>query len=181
MGKTNDYRACELVAVWRYKHGAMVVDGVLDDLRSEVTQAIDKAEARERRKAAAVFAENTALKAQIACLKYAPQFDAENNSTKPPWRTLVLRYNDGQDKTLQIWADSRKPFYLQVDDVYIPLEPMQPQFDAEKVRQLIYELMKVSRDVGTQIYENEEFKKVLNLRSETREALLSALHIEDES
>ena len=50
MGTTNDYRACELVAVWRYKHGAMVVDGVLDDLRSEVTKALDKEHKRGRRK-----------------------------------------------------------------------------------------------------------------------------------
>ena len=65
MGKTNDYRACELVAVWRYKHGAMVVDGVLDDLRDRVTTALDKAERRG------------AKKERIVCCKPAPQFDAE--------------------------------------------------------------------------------------------------------
>ena len=110
--------------------------------------------------------------------KQKPQFDAENNSTKPPWRTLVLRYNDGQDKTLQIWVNTSKPFSLQIDDVNIPLEPMQPQFDAEKVKKLIIAYGKYHTACAN---EKSFTPDICATMQTTYYKLLAALHIEDES
>ena len=135
MGKTNDYRACELVAVWRYKHGAMVVDGVLDDLRNEVTQALDRAEKRGRRKAAEVFAENTALKAQIACFKYAPR-DVDDAArlamtlVNAAYGVALHNDEEADDELEQARQDV-------IDAIGGDVKQPAPQFDAEKVRGLI--------------------------------------------
>ena len=84
MSKTNRERANTMIVKWHTavvnrEHGLLPL-WALNLLIDMVTVLVNKAERRGARKAADVFAENTALKAEIACLKYGtqPQFDAEN-------------------------------------------------------------------------------------------------------
>ena len=65
--KTNRERANELLD----RYSADFVNA--KPLFRYIATALDKTERRWARKAAAVFAENTALKAEIACLKYGTQ------------------------------------------------------------------------------------------------------------
>ena len=83
MSKTNMERVDTMIVKWHTavanrEHG-LLPRWALEMLIDMVTVLVNKAERRWRRKAADVFAENTALKAEIACLKYGtqPQFDAK--------------------------------------------------------------------------------------------------------
>ena len=81
--------------------------------------------------------------------KPVPQLDAEFNSLLPnSWKHFVLRYNDGRDCTFETWVDSSEILSLHINDVNIPLEPMQPQFDADMVKAWIEEISNQSRILG---------------------------------
>ena len=130
MGRTNEARACEVVSDvlgtvnWEMGDGGhIIIFGqskaihlTLNGIYTHVLKAIDKAEKRERRKAAEVFAENTALKAQIACLKYAPQFDAEKV------RGLINALRDKEFELGKVFEMKDRREYLALGDSVVDAE-----------------------------------------------------------
>ena len=123
MGKTNKERALNLLAVIDIRNNyALTQHGRTDDPAMSDTDVVerllDKAERRGRRKAAAVFAENTALKAQIACLKYAPPFDDMEgyHSRGEPYDVELTR--DGATVTARVWdiPESARGNHILIND-----------------------------------------------------------------
>jgi len=109
--------------------------------------------------------------------KPVPQFDAEFNSLLPnSWKHFVLRYNDGRDCTFETWVDSSEILSLHINDVNIPLEPMQPQFDAEKVKRFVISLYSLAEKAYK--HESSSGDIYWGAYQCMYEQLLAALHIE---
>ena len=139
MGKTNDYRACELVAVWRYKHGAMVVDGVLDDLRSEVTKALDKEHKRGRREERKKATSEVCIFCPGLKNGECPhvQCDSQPVYTVDKAVKLANALIDAMNDENALKIFNAK---LDIIDAITGSAKREPQFNTEKVLELIHEL-----------------------------------------
>ena len=130
-------------------------------IQREITAALDKEERRGRRKAADVFAENTALKAEIACLKYGtqPQFDMSEGTF--------------MGKPFSYWKEFDVLVHTQCGNLCLTLSKPAPQFDAEKVKIMLGFLRNNTYAAGKYNHPIDNEASELVYRN-----ILKALHIE---
>jgi len=180
MGKTNDYRACELVAVWRYKHGAMVVDGVLDDLRSEVTKALDKEHKRGRREERKKATSEVCIFCPGLKNGECPHVQCDSQPVYTVDKAVKLAnalidaMND--ENALKIFNAKHD-----IIDAITGSAKREPQFDTEKVRGLINALRDKEFELGN-VFEMKDRREYLALGNsvvDAERALLAALDIND--
>ena len=143
MTKTNRERADTMIVKWHTavvnrEHGLLPL-WALNLLIDMVTVLVNKAERRGARKAADVFAENTALKAEIACLKYGTQPEPQRYTREEAAHLVnelvhtvfcVAAYNSDENNHDLVKANGTV-----VDAITGQQKP--PQFDAEEVKRFI--------------------------------------------
>ena len=140
-------------------------------IQREITAALDKEERRGRRKAADVFAENTALKAEIACLKYGtqPQFDMSEGTF--------------MGKPFSYWKELDVLVHTQCGNLCLTLSKPAPQFDAVRIRRLVHLYGNARFNEGAYWKsDNESARKMSDHDGEKLiKEILAALHIEQEA